>query len=301
MYCTDHLTEVIYPLIPFIESSEICDENVKKNLSTMNRKEYDVMMSLVTGQKPVIDTLPSYSLYNVNIYNKKFSHHLDIFDESGDEHQITIQYDDGHIVLHTFSVESLILYLDDIKSRYVFLPIAFSSENKKDGHHTSLIIDKKENKFYLYDPNGRSSYFNNIFAESANTLTNSANASVINTSDFYFDGHELIDILMKGYVDDIKRKFGVKYEYVTSNIWNPLKKVLNPTFDKNSLIGSGHCVITTILFLHYLHVTNYNVAEAYQQLGSLNTNELIYLINGYSCWAYQTLRPLFDKRQKKFC
>lgn len=299
MSCTDYLMAVVDPLISFLEPTDIgiCDNNIKKHLSILDRKELDILISLISGQEPIASTYPYYSLYKINIYNKRTSHLLDIFDGSGGDHQTTIQYDDGHLVLHIFSVESLIFYIGDIKSKYIFLPVSFSSENGKSGHQTSLIIDTINKRFYLYDPNGESSYFNNIFVEAVKkNMKGSQIENNININDLYFDGTELIDILIKGYLNDIKEKLDIVYEYIPSDIWNPSKKVLNPSFGKNIIIGSGHCVITTILFLHYLHITGEDIRDAFERLGTLSSGELIYLINSYSYRIYQTLKPNFDNK-----
>jgi hypothetical protein len=188
----------------------------------------------------------------------------------------------------------MVFYISSIKSRYAFLPVSFNIESKKAGHMACIVVDTKNMKFYLYDPNGKSSYFNNIFAEAAKRNIDPH----FDASDLYFDGHILIDTLMSGYISDINDKFGVKYEYVPSKVWNPLGKVLNPPFSKGTVIGSGHCVITTILFLHYLHITGGNIKETFERLGSLNNEELVYLINGYSYWVYQLLEPIFNSKMK---
>jgi hypothetical protein len=310
MACTDHLINIMEPLVPFIESSNIgiCDNSIKKHLSLLNRNDYDTLISIISGQKAIIKTYPYYSLYKVSLYDKKFSHHLDIYDESGDENQTSIQYEDNNLTLHIFSVESLIYYLGDtenfLNNRYLFFPVNFTSENKRAGHMACLIIDIKENKIYLYDPNGISSYFNNIFAEMVkksyanNNNENNEDEHNAIFSEYYFDAHELIDILIEGYVDDIYKRLGIKYEYISSKIWNPSKCVLNPSFDSNVIIGSGHCVVTTVMFLHYLHLTNDDIKNVFQKLGSLNTNELIYLINSYGYWLYVILEPILNKKMK---
>src|SRR5437764_821939 len=132
MALTDHLTAVIDPLAPFLESFDVgmCDTNIKKHLSTLNMKEFDTILELISNQKSIIDICPYYSLYKVSIQNGIFSHIIDVFDKSGDDHQITIQYDDNNLVLHIFSIESIVLYTSNIKSRYAFFPISFNAESK---------------------------------------------------------------------------------------------------------------------------------------------------------------------------
>lgn len=308
MTCTDRLIATVNPIINLIESSEIniCDKKIIKHLTSLNSKDYDYIISLISGQTSILKTYPYYSLYKVNILNNKFSHHIDIFDDSGDDNRISVQYDDNHLILHTFSVESLIFYIGDIKSKYIFLPIIFNSENKKSSHLTSLIIDKVSQKFYLYDPNGKSSYFNDIFAKiiKKENIYSDIYSDIFSDiysdiySDFNFDGNELIDILIQGYVNDIREKINIQYEYVSSKIWNPMNNVINRSFNDNTIIGSGHCVVTTFLFLHCLCLTNDNIKETFWQLSNLNTEELLYLINSYSYWIYQTLKPIIDKKMK---
>jgi hypothetical protein len=93
MASTDQLAAIIDPLAPFLESFDagICDTSIKKYLSTLNMRELDTVLELISSQKSIVGTHPYYSLYVVSIQDSKFSHIVDVFDGSGDDHQVTIQ------------------------------------------------------------------------------------------------------------------------------------------------------------------------------------------------------------------
>lgn len=277
---TDNLLKVSNHLEQFLESDVLYDQKIHKHISRLSPIDYNRLLQLLCNQKPVSG---SYSLYKVNMYNKTFSHHLDTL---GEEDYVTLQNDNNHLLLNIHSIESLILSLSETENRYFFVPVLFSTENRKSGHIVCLIIDIIQKHFYLYDPNGKSTFFNNIFSEFIG----------VDTYDLYMYNDELIDILIQGYVNEFNKKLDLNYKFVSSKIWNPYYKIFNTTFDENSLIGSGHCVITTILFLHYLMLTNLDVQNAFNILISLNNEERAFIISSYSCWLYEIYKPYFDKK-----
>jgi len=287
------LTDILSPIAEFIDDN-ICDKRMKAQLSRLNNGDNEKLLSILCGQKSVTASFPYYSLYKYNITTNKFSHHLDVTDDSGDQHSITVQYDHNHFILHILSIESFMFYLSDSSeindtSRYIFLNVSLSSENREAGHRTCLIIDKQRAESYLYDPNGETTFFNNIFAEEA------TKCGVEYTNDLYFDGHTAINKLFEGYFGDLKERLGTTLKFVPSNIWNPNRYVLNPSFSSNVLIGSGHCVITTIMLIHILHLTQENLSTIFKELGKLSKDLLIYTINGYSCSIHNLMKDTFDK------
>jgi len=278
----------------FIDDTNICDKKMKKMLSLIGSKDLHNIMMILTGQKSIMSINPYYSVYRYDLIKNTFSHHLDV--TNGDWNgRVIIQYDQNNLLMNMVSVESMYDYLSDVSTRYVFFSATLESENKKVAHMACLIVDRLKNEAYFYDPNGSSTFFNSIFVDEAKKqgLTG-------DLDDLYFDGSTAINNLFVGYFKDINDKVGLNIKFVPSTSWNPKKYVLNPSFDKNVLIGSGHCVITTILFMHLLNSTSQDInvkdiTTIFNMLGSLEDDELIYIINGYSCGIYNIMRDVFDE------
>jgi hypothetical protein len=285
---------ILSSITEFIDDNNICDKKMRSQLSRLNNKDNETLLSILCAQKSITASFPYYSLYKFNIMTNKFSHHLDITDDSGDEHSLSIQYDNNHLMLHILSIESLMFYLGDSSeihnaSRYVFFNVSLSSENKDAGHRTCLLIDTHRCEAYLYDPNGNTTFFNNIFSEEA------TKHGMKYTNDLYFDGHIAINKLFEGYFDDLKTRLGTTIKFVPSDKWNPNKYVLNPSFSSKVVIGSGHCVITTIMLIHVLHLTQEDLSLVFKELGKLSDEQLIYVINGYSCSVHNLMKNKFDQ------
>jgi hypothetical protein len=56
-----------------------------------------------------------------------------------------------------------------------------------------------------------------------------------------------------------------------------------------SLIGSGHCVITGTLIINYLHVTNFDIETVFHIISQIPKDNLTELINSYSAGIYQLI------------
>lgn len=273
----------------FIDETNFCDPKMKKMLSLMQHKDHDILLTILTGQKSVSSINPQYSIYAYNIIKKNFLHILDLKDDDQNE-CIYLQYNQNELQINIISTESMLFYLSDINTRYVYFHAILTCENKNCNHQVCLIIDRLKNEAYFYDPNGRSSYFDNIFIDEAKK-----HGLTENLNDLHFDGESAINDMFKSYFAEIKNKVGIDIKFVPSIIWNPQNYVINPSFDKEVLIGSGHCVITTILFVHLLNILQEDITVVFNLLGQLSKEQLIYIINGYSCGIYNVMRNIFEK------
>jgi len=284
----EQITDAFTPLFASYDIG-ICDEKIMKYMSMINKNERNHIFSTLLGQYPIEKIKPEYAIYKINIFNEKFSHYLTLYDESSNESDFTIQYDEYHLLLNIISPDCFLQYINKINKRFVFISLSFSVESQTSGHQTGIIVDKKIMKIYLYDPNGRSTFFDNIFYKNAKK-----NNYI--SKDLHFDGHKLIDRLMKSYVEKLN-DFDADFEYVPSKIWNPNNKVINK-YVNNSIFGNGHCVITTFMFQHYLQLVDTNMMSAFDKLSNLSEDETFNVINNYSFCVFQILQPYYIKRLK---
>jgi hypothetical protein len=150
------------------------------------------------------------------------------------------------------------------------------AESKDQSHQTCLAIDILNKTAYLVDPNGSSSYFNTIFEKISH--------------DLYIDINSYVDKLLECYFSELN-KIGIKIEFIPGSKWNKNKICINRNFDK-SLIGSGHCVITTIMLGHYLLTTNLNPSDVYNKFKYISDDNLLILINSYMFGIYELMQSL---------
>lgn len=279
------LFDPINELVPFMEY-DICDENILRNIKRINENHIEKLLHVLCDQNLINISNIVYSIYKMDIHTFNFSHHIDIIPNGHGQNHTSIQSELNYLLLHILSPESMALYLTENISRnkrYTFMPITFGHEYTDSGHMTSLIFDNREYKVYLYDPNGRSTYFNTIYIDAY--LKNGGKMENSLRKDMYVSTENLLNALIKSYVDELYNKYRIKYEFIPSNNWNKNDGVLNKNF-KKSVIGNGHCVIITIMFLHYLSITEDNVENIFNKLTNVCDEELLYIINCYSMGIY---------------
>lgn len=150
-----------------------------------------------------------------------------------------------------------------------------------------LIFDKVKFEVFFADPNGKTTFFDNILiVHSKKSTTSDWMASYYN--DMYINCEEMIEKMFIYYVNEFNTATGMTYKFIPHATWNRRCYSLNKSLG-NSLIGSGHCVITATLVMNYLHTTNVDVKAFFESMGKLSQNELIELINAYSSGIYQLL------------
>jgi hypothetical protein len=275
--CTTPTT--MLPLEPYMAEG-ICYDYLHKKISTMKFREYESIFNMYTQQTKLKDIFPQYSLYKIDVMTKEFSHHIDIECDIGNMYHTTLQSNSQFIMLHTLCPESIITYISEQKSvRYVFFPVMLAFEEKEVGHCTQLCFDKIMQKVYLIDPNGSTTFFNSMFLDMYKKQSGE-----MFYDEFYqliIDGAPLVDMLFEGYVKILNDSFGLNYVFEPQTIWNNQCMVLNKSFT-DSVIGSGHCVILSVMVAHFLHLTCCDVNVAFEEFAKLKNKELIYIINSYS-------------------
>lgn len=315
---TDEFIAKINPLIPFIKDEKVYDKKITMSLCTMTSTDLEKLISMLCNQKSFFDDI-NFSMYKINILTDEFDKHVDFYNKNKSRDSYSIQYNDQHLLLNIMSIESLTDYMISIKNRYIFLPLSLFSVNLGAGHQTCLIIDKKKKESYLYDPNGKTTFFDNIFLIQFKTHISKNNDSLhyqqkfdeelfdiisenknmsedekkiffdnmhldnndSKSLDLSFDGETKINKLLEGYFNELNLKTGIDIKFIEQKKWNQKQYLLNKSFGKQTVLKDGHCVITTLLFIHYLFLVEDDIKNVIEILGTLNHNELAYVINGY--------------------
>lgn len=282
----DTFEEINIIFSDFLNSNRLCTQPMLDAISRINPNIFLKMLELFTNQKEVHKDA-DFCLYQSNILSYETKHHIDISCDIKNMFNTTIQSDGINILLHTLSIQSMINFILDNNDgrKYLFLPLTFEHEKKSSGHMSAIIIDLEMHMFYLFDPNGRTTYFNNIY-------------TTLGLGDGIIDTNLYIDMLFIKYVSDFnicaKNILGFEFDYVSSCTWNPScatfdmnisYKHINRTIEKSE-IGSGHCVILTVMLCHYFAVTRKSVANGYNDFAVLSDDQLLSIINSYTIYCF---------------
>jgi hypothetical protein len=270
----------------------ICDKVELDTLKKIKFDTYDLVTNFLLEQMSIKSFSPTYTLYKVDIVTHLCSHHLDIVTEISNMYHTTLQATDKLLMLHTLSHSTLILFLSEHQhrlKRYVFLPVMFGHELEKNGHCASLAFDTFENKVYFIDPNGITTYFDRLLIDlftyhNKDILLLPLNDIIINTE-------KLVEILFQTYIADLNSKFDTKFEFVSKQIWNKSGFSVNKSLS-TSVIGVGHCVISTILINHLLHMSQSDISVIIKTLGCMPIEANIEIINNYSIGITDLVKQL---------
>lgn len=167
---SNSLNEICGRLGSFLGDDGFCDEAKRKKLSTMSFCHCDHVINMITGQSSIQSQEPTYSIYKINVFGENPEHEIDLTSHIGNSFHTTIQVDGNYLFLNCLNIMSLMLFLGENSkdfNRYVFIPIVFSTEIHENGHATMLAFDVISKKVYFLDPNGKSSYFDNIMLKYA--------------------------------------------------------------------------------------------------------------------------------------
>lgn len=304
----------------------IYEEYMKEIISHCPFSKYEQMFNFLVDQKNVKIVDPTYSMYKASLFTGQASHHINIQAKIGNSYYTTIQADDKFLFLNCLSVESLMEFLfvnsedctqTKTSRRYVYIPVIFSSEVNEVGHHAMIIFDVIEKLVYFADPNGTTSFYDNIFyvharkqktvgavavgavavnttqdeqiVHGANILDNH-NQSNLNYAmkDMYINTEPIVENMFKLYIDDFNNATGSTYSFVPRHKWNPRSFTVNKSY-KDAVIGSGHCVALSTMIANYCHNKKSLPIEIYELLSKLSQFEIIELINSYSLGLYNVL------------
>jgi hypothetical protein len=273
----------------------ICDEKIHKTLSTLTFKNYEKIFNLLTNQISIKSINPTYSLYKASLFTGQASHHINISSDIGDMYYTTIQSDDKCLFLHCLSPESLVLFLMENSGNtttYISIPVIFSSEIHKQGHFCILVFNIITREVFFVDPNGRSSFFDNIFyLEGEKSGLSSITAQYNYLEDLHVDSEEMIENMLKLYISDVNTIFDTTYKFIERTQWNPYELTINKDHDA-SLIKSGHCVCIGTLIANYICVTKESPADVFAKFANMEQYEILELINSYSVGMYELLQSI---------
>lgn len=278
----------------------ICDESTKHKIVSCGFKVYEKLMNFLMNQIEIKEVQPFYSMFKANLYTQKADHHLDINGNIHDSYYTTIQADkEGFLFLNCLNVESLIMFLTENLKRfpekhYVFIPVVFSSEVNNVGHFSMLTFNLITKEIFFIDPNGKSSFFDNIFYVFNSEVNNGVEPWIeryMYTDEMCIDTETLVNNMLELYIKQLNDTFGTQYKFIKRSEWNPNKYAINKNYD-NTLIKSGHCMATTTMLCDYMNRTHEHPKEVFSKLSRLKEIEIIELINSYSIGMYSLISTL---------
>lgn len=303
-YISNELKEIVSVL-----KDNICcgmyNDTMKKQILSCKFEKYEKIFNFLTDQISVNDIDPTYSIYKINLFTNKVSHHCDITENIGNNHYATIRGNEHFLFFHCLSMESLLMFLtnntinlgNDKFKKYVFMPFVFLSELTTIGHFSLIIFDVIDKQVYFADPNGTTSFFNNIFYDIAKTQTKSMSSSTTDSmlnfypdmfDDMYVDSELIVETVIEHYINKLNECAGYEYKFIKRNQWNPIGYTINKSYE-GTYIGSGHCVAIGTLIANYCQIKKCNPIEIYTLLSKLSKSEIIELINSYSIGMYNIL------------
>lgn len=253
-----------------------CNKKIHDKIATCDYNTYESIFSIFSGQTKLFESLPTYSVYKVDVIKQKGEHFIDLQCTPSNTYHITFRSDDDCIFLNCLSTKSTNMYLsiNEQNKRYVFFPFVFSTEVCNVGHFSFLV--------YLMDPNGCSSYFHDIMIKTAkqSKLYTEEELELL-CEQMLINSEELIEELMETYINKLNMDFNLNYKFISRKTWNPHRLSVNKSF-KNCELEGGNCVITATLIMYYLLNTKSDIIEPYQLLNNISHNELIMVINNCS-------------------
>lgn len=262
----------------------ICDEDIHETVSSVTIKYENLgkILEYITNQKKYI--VSEFSKYTINIMKKNIETFVD--SEMYAPNFACIVSNGETITLEMPSIDQFIDFIDLNKNnKYIYLPLRFYNRITC-GHIGAIIIDQKEKTVYLFDPNGKTTYFDDVialyFEKNMKSEIDSGQISSDLKKEMYIDSQSMIDDLINKYVDDVNMIYNKNYTYIRSTVWNPHEYCLNKKLPETYVMPSGNCAIITLLMIHLLHSTEKDMYDLFSNLGQLNDNILLEIINGYS-------------------
>lgn len=244
-------------------------EKQGKFVKRLPYKKYEKVLEMLNSQTPI--KYKEYSIYKQKYDTLKFEFVSKVSNAKENEYHTVIDSTTDHLILNALSPDCLCNYiLDNYSNKHIFLTLNYGSNLHDSGHQASLMIDNENKQIYMIDPNGKSDFFDHIFHQETNFF---------------------VENMLSKYFAELG-KFGLNYKYIYAADWNPHKISLNKSF-KNACIGSGHCVITSLMLIHLINSFNLNPKNAFDMISNLSEDEILYLIKEYSVGVYAMLANNF--------
>lgn len=107
----------------------------------------------------------------------------------------------------------------------------------------------------------------------------------------YINSEHIIEKLITFYINELNNAFSLAYKFVKRSEYNPMCYSINGTYSESTVIGSGHCMILSIMIAHYLS-SNANIKDIFCHFGKLSTDEKVQLISSYSVGVYNIISQI---------
>ena len=236
--------------------------------------EVDNITSYLMYQTKILDlkniTLSTYKIdcntLNTELIIKNFNK------KNNDEWYCSLQNEDLYIYMDILSHESILDFIKlNKKLRYISIPISLLPEYnnlKMSGHILSLIIDNVLEEIFLFDPNGKTNYFN----FSKNKIVKS---------------NKIVNKLFATYFNDIYNLYNFNYTFVSNIKSGASSYIINRQL--NYKYKKGYCMIIAILLPYYLSITQLYAIDGIKLISELNNKKLLKLIKLYSVECYNIL------------
>ena len=233
------------------------DKTHFKKIKRLRYSQLEWIISVINDQPSFFGR--KHALYKIGLIDLNFELISYIDNDLGDTDHTTLDVTDNLILINTLSPAYLCTYVQNCRSNRIVIPILYGCSAKNVNHRAALLIIRDRGEVYLIDPNGHPKYFNQILGQDTVTTIESAFIQ---------------------YLQEVK-KTGLKLKYISVRKWNPNNLVLNRVF-KETQIGTGHCVVLTLILIHLLCNQIDKPDEAYRLLRSLSDNELLLVISAYT-------------------
>ena len=259
-----HIQDTLSSITGFADQG-VFDEKVKNTVRRLRYDFFEKILNLISDQQPIKNK--EYSIYKLDYTKMNFEHISDVENGSDYEYHTVIDSTDKHLILNALSPNFLCNYiLDNSNKRFLFLTLNYANTLMDTAHQAAFMIDNERKKIYMLDPNGKCDYFDNVFHQE--------------TSDF-------VEILLRNYFNQLII-LGLDYKYEHIDKWNKEKVCINKRFT-NSYIGTGHCVVTTLILIHIINTNKLTPEEAIRVFKNLSDDEILYIIQQYSLGVYNIL------------
>lgn len=288
------LDNICSKLGDFLQDNEFCNEKIHKKLTFLSFFDYEKILNIIAGQSSIKKLNPSYSIYKINVFSGNCEHEVDLKSNIGNQYYTTIQADENYLFLNCLNVTDLMMFLlentNDL-NRYVFIPVIFSTEIHETAHISILVFDVVNKLVYFADPNGKTSFFDNMLIKYAEKnkeewMTEEIFKELYENS--FIDSEQHIESLMEFYINKLNMSFNLNYKFVKRVTYNKNGNTINQKYNKDILIGSGHCMIISIMIANYLS-SNSNIEEIFELFGKLSIEEKVQLISSYSVGIHNVI------------
>ncbi|CAH6421482.1 Hypothetical protein KVN_LOCUS294 [uncultured virus] len=247
--------------------TNICDDvdycdNHKKFIEKLQFKQFEKILNIINYQQPFLDAeycIFKYSFEELNLDLVSY-----IFDKMDNFYHTNVDILDNNIILNIFTPYYLANYLKKNQNiKNIFLTFNYNCGAKNFAHQAGFLIDNNNKKIFLIDPNGSPSYFNNIIGSKIDYI---------------------IEKMLYDYFSLLKL-FDLNYEYIYTFHWNQKEIYMNKFFN-NDFLGSGHCVILTLMIIYLVNELDKPIDQIYEIFDKLEDEEILYLIKIMTSCVY---------------